>query len=138
MTRLKEIIFYALACIVIQVLTASLLPDLPSLEAVDQLQVMSPAFMLTTMIVGAIIEELLVRGLLWWPIRRFGSTTAIVGTSVLFAALHAVSDPLHGLMAFGPGVVLGFARERHGLSTAIGAHITRNGIAWIAIIISLG
>jgi len=115
---------YALACIVAQVATAAVLPERPP----------PPAAMLALLVVGALVEEALFRGALWWPLRRLGAVPAIVATSAAFAALHGLSDPVHGVMALGPGVVLGIARERHGWVTAAGAHVARNAIAWAVLV----
>ena len=125
---------YALACIVAQVATAAVLPERPPLEAVALLDAIPPAAMLALLVVGALVEEALFRGALWWPLRRLGAVPAIVATSAAFAALHGLSDPVHGVMALGPGVVLGIARERHGWVTAAGAHVARNAIAWAVLV----
>ena len=125
---------YALACIVAQVATAAVLPERPPLEAVALLDAMPPAAMLALLVVGALVEEALVRGALWWPLRRLGAVPAIVATSAAFAALHGLSDPVHGVMALGPGVVLGIARERHGWGVAAGAHVARNLVAWAVLV----
>ena len=125
---------YALACIVAQVATAAVLPERPPLEAVALLDAIPPAAMLALLVVGALVEEALFRGALWWPLRRLGAVPAIVLTSAAFAALHGLSDPVHGVMALGPGVVLGIARERHGWATAAGAHVARNLVAWAVLV----
>ena len=125
---------YALACLAVQVGTAVVLPERPPLEAVALLDAMPPGVMLALLVVGALIEEALVRGALWWPLRRLGAVPAIVATSAAFAALHGLSDPAHGVMALGPGVVLGIARERHGWGVSAGAHVARNAIAWAALV----
>ena len=125
---------YALACIVAQVATAAVLPERPPLEAVALLDAMPPAAMLALLVVGALVEEALFRGALWWPLRRLGAVPAIVGTSAAFAALHGLSDAAHAVMALGPGVVLGIARERHGWTTAAAAHVARNAVAWAVLV----
>ena len=131
--NLFRVVGYALTCIGVQVATAAVLPERPPLDAVGQLAAMPPAVMLATLVAGALVEEALVRGVLWWPLRRLGAVPAIVATSAAFAALHGLSDPIHGVMALGPGVVLGIARERHGWTTAAGAHVMRNLVAWAAL-----
>lgn len=128
-----RVVGYALACIAVQVATAAALPERPPLESVALLDAMPPAAMLALLVVGALVEEALVRGALWWPLRRLGALPAIVATSAAFAGLHGLSDPVHGVMALGPGLVLGVARERHGWTTAAGAHVTRNLVAWAAL-----
>ena len=125
---------YALACLAAQVLTAAMLPERPPLEAVALLEAIPPAAMLALLVVGALVEEALVRGALWWPLRRLGAVPAIVATSGAFALLHGLSDPAHGVMALGPGLVLGVARERHGWGVAAGAHVLRNAVAWAALV----
>ena len=111
-----------------------MLPGRPPLDAVDQLTAMSAWAMLATLVVGAVVEEAIFRGAMWWPLRRLGAVSAIVVTSGAFAALHAVTDPMHGLLALGPGVVLGIARERDGFGVAVAAHVLRNAVAWAALV----
>jgi membrane protease YdiL (CAAX protease family) len=138
MTRVATALGYALACIAVTVPVAAMLPDRSDLDAVAMLRDMHPGVMLALMVTGAAIEELLCRGVLWWALRRLSLAAAVVGTSGAWVALHALSDPTHGLVALGPSLVLAHARERHGLGVCVAAHGVRNTIAWVGLVAGLG
>ncbi|MEM9177800.1 MAG: CPBP family intramembrane glutamic endopeptidase [Myxococcota bacterium] len=73
----------------------------------------------------AVGEELAIRGWLFRALRaRFGPGTAIIGSSLVFAALHPPLDA--AVVAFLLGLQLGALRLAFGLPMAIGAHVASN------------
>lgn len=79
----------------------------------------------------ALLEELVFRGALFgWLRGRFGGATAILGSAVLFATVHA--PPVDALVAFLLGLQLGALRQALGLGVAIAAHVASN-LAFLAI-----
>jgi membrane protease YdiL (CAAX protease family) len=87
-----------------------------------------PAVALT---VNALTQELLVRGYPWSVLERtFGARTALVGTSLVFAAMHfgaAKDQPMAWINVALAGAVFGLLRIRSaGLWAPLGIHATWN------------
>ena len=87
----------------------------------------TPAGMIYVVLIGPIFEELIFRGAIMGPLRKYGDNFAILFSSLLFGLYHAVV--LQIPFAFVMGLVLGYACTRWSLRTAIALHIISNGIA---------
>ncbi|MDR3314328.1 MAG: CPBP family intramembrane metalloprotease [Oscillospiraceae bacterium] len=92
----------------------------------------SPALFLFRLLVialcPAVIEELLMRGAVLQPLRRYGDVFAVVFSSLLFALLHG--NLLQGVFAFFAGLAMGFAAVYSGsLWPGIVLHFLNNGFA---------
>lgn len=88
-------------------------------------------------VIGApFVEEFVYRGTLQPAfVERFGSTVGIVGTAVLFAAIHLQPVEFPGLFAF--ALVLGVARQRSGtLGLPIIAHMAFNATGLALVILT--
>ena len=86
--------------------------------------------------IGApIVEEIFYRGLLLRSLeRRFGETTAIVGSGVFFGAIHFQPLGFPGLAVF--GMVLALLTVKTGrLGPAIAAHMAFNMITVISLLV---
>jgi len=84
--------------------------------------------MLTTGLVPAVVEELLLRGTILPPLRRFGDGFAVVCTAALFALLHQNME--QAPMAFVSGLALGWVYIRGGrLVIPILVHLWNNAAA---------
>jgi membrane protease YdiL (CAAX protease family) len=68
--------------------------------------------LLSVAIVPAVTEELLMRGMVLQPLRRFGGRFAVVSSALLFALLH--QNMVQAPMAFFSGLVLGWAALKTG------------------------
>jgi membrane protease YdiL (CAAX protease family) len=87
-------------------------------------------------VVGApIVEELFFRGLLLRSLeRRFGPTTALLGSSLLFGAVHLQLVQLPALVLF--GLVAGWLTLRSGrLGPAIWTHVGFNGVTVLTLLL---
>jgi membrane protease YdiL (CAAX protease family) len=93
------------------------------------------AFLVLVVVVGApVVEELFYRGLWFRSMeRRFDTTAAIIGTSVLFGAIHLQPYDLLPLALFGLLAVLLVARTGR-LGPAIWAHVAFNLTAVISLL----
>lgn len=95
----------------------------------------APAAFLYVALALPILEEAAFRGLVQEGLgrllrRRWGPLTAAnLGQAALFSLLHLpVHPPLWAAAVFGPGLVFGLFRERHGsLATPIALHTFYNG-----------
>jgi len=84
--------------------------------------------MLTTGLLPAVTEELLLRGVILPPLRRFGDGFAVVSTAALFALLHQNME--QAPMAFVSGLALGWVYVRGGrLALPILVHLWNNTAA---------
>jgi membrane protease YdiL (CAAX protease family) len=92
-------------------------------------------FLVLIVVVGApIVEELFYRGLWYRSVeRRFDTTVAIIGTSVLFGAIHLQPYDLFPLALFGLLAALLVARTGR-LGPAIWAHVAFNLTAVISLL----
>jgi uncharacterized protein len=91
--------------------------------------------LLVILVVGApIVEELFFRGLLLRSIeRRWGTGLAIVGSSVVFGAIHFQLLQFPALVVF--GAIAAFLTTKTGrLGPAIWAHVGFNGLTAIALL----
>ncbi len=91
--------------------------------------------LLVIVVVGApIVEELFFRGLLLRSIeRRFGSTVALIGSSVIFAAVHFQLLQFPALLMF--GLLAGWLTLRTGrLGPAVWAHVGFNLVTVLALL----
>ncbi len=87
-------------------------------------------------VVGApIVEEIVYRGAVQTHVQRTASTTAaIVGTAVLFAAIHMSPIEFPGLFAF--ALVLGYSRHRSGtLGLSIVTHMAFNAAGLVLVLV---
>ena len=87
----------------------------------------SPAGLVYVVLVGPIFEELIFRGAVMGPLRKYGDNFAILFSSLLFGLYHGVV--LQIPFAFAMGLVLGYACTRWSLRTAIALHIISNGLS---------
>ena len=87
----------------------------------------SPTGILYIVLVGPIFEELIFRGAVMGPLRKYGDNFAILFSSLLFGLYHGVV--LQIPFAFAMGLVLGYACTRWSLRTAIALHIISNGLS---------
>lgn len=88
-------------------------------------------------VIGApFVEEFVYRGTLQPALtERFGSTVGVLGTSVLFAAIHLQPVEFPGLLAF--ALVLGVSRQRSGtLGLPIIAHMAFNATGLALVILT--
>ncbi len=101
----------------------------------------SPLAWLLPVVLYPVLEEIVFRGLIqelvhdYISSRAFGPlTVANLLTSILFAALHLLSQPAHwaALVVF-PSLVFGFFKERHrSLVAPIMLHVFYNaGFLWL-------
>lgn len=93
------------------------------------------AFLVLVVVVGApIVEELFYRGLWFRSMeRRFDTTAAVIGTSLLFGAIHFQPYDLLPLALFGLLAVLLVTRTGR-LGPAIWAHVAFNLTAVISLL----
>jgi uncharacterized protein len=94
-----------------------------------------PAFVLvglTITFVGPVTEELMFRGVGFALLEPYGKWVAILGTGILFGALHGLLIALPILAAF--GVILGWLRWRTAsVYPCILLHVVFNGIAIVSV-----
>ena len=92
------------------------------------------SFLFGVCIFAPVVEEVIFRGILWWPIEKlFSSNVALIVTSVLFSLAHA--DLLHIIAVFPLGVLFGILRKRTGsIWPSIIAHAANNTMASISLI----
>lgn len=93
------------------------------------------AFLVLIVVVGApVVEELFYRGLWFRSVeRRFDTTVAVIGTSVLFGAIHLQPYDLLPLALFGLLAALLVVRGGR-LGSAIWAHVAFNLTAIISLL----
>lgn len=85
-------------------------------------------FLLSSVLAPAFVEEVVFRGAIMQPLRRFGDGFALVVSSVLFGVLHLYPQKIP--MAFLMGLVLGFAVLRTGsLWASVLIHLANNALA---------
>ena len=85
-------------------------------------------FVLSSVVAPAFIEEIVFRGAVMQPLRRFSDGFALVVSAILFGVFHLY--PAKIPMAFLMGLVLGFAALRAGsLWASIFIHLVNNGLA---------
>jgi hypothetical protein len=91
-------------------------------------------FLFSVCIFAPIVEEVIFRGILWWPIERLlSSNIALVVTSILFALAHV--DLFHIVAVFPLGLLFGFLRKRtNSIWPAIIAHAANNTMASLSLI----
>lgn len=84
-------------------------------------------------IVAPVVEELLFRGWIYSSLRTsFRASTAIVITTVLFAAVHSDGGLIYPALVLVPGVMLALVREWTGsVQVCIAAHAMFNAWAWL-------
>ena len=86
-------------------------------------------------VVGApIVEEIVYRGAVQTHVQRTANTTAaIIGTAVLFAAIHMSPVEFPGLFAF--ALVLGYSRHRSGtLGLSMVTHMAFNAAGLVLVL----
>ena len=90
-----------------------------------------PGLLLMLLTVGvfpAVAEELLLRGVILPPLRRFGDGFAVLCTAALFALLHQNME--QAPMAFVSGLALGWVYVRSGrLAVPVAVHLWNNAAA---------
>lgn len=91
----------------------------------------SGAATLPLSLLAAVAEEALFRRTAFSALERFGASAAVVGTAVIFAAVHL---PLYGVSAFpvdlGAGLLFGWQRAASGTWTVPAAtHAAANAVA---------
>ena len=92
--------------------------------------------LILVVVVGApIVEEIVYRGAVQTHLQRTaGTTAAILGTAVIFAAIHMSFIEFPGLFAF--ALVLGFARLRSGtLGLSIVTHMAFNAAGLVLVLV---
>ena len=80
---------------------------------------------------GPIAEEIIFRGLLQTPLKKFGRFTAIVMTAILFGVMHM--NLVQTLFAMGVGLVLGYVRDKYSITWAMLLHIINNALFGILL-----
>lgn len=92
------------------------------------------AFIFSVCIFAPVVEELIFRGIVWYPLERLVSSNfALILTSILFAAAHV--DLLHVIAVFPLGILFGILRKRTGsIWPAIIAHTANNTMASLSLI----
>lgn len=92
------------------------------------------SFLFMVCVFAPILEEVIFRGILWWPIEKLlSSNVALVVTSVLFSLAHV--DLIHVLAVFPLGVLFGILRKRtKSIWPAIIAHAANNTMASLSLI----
>lgn len=92
------------------------------------------SFLFGVCIFAPVVEEVIFRGILWWPIEKlFSSNAALIVTSILFSLAHA--DLLHVIAVFPLGLLFGFLRKRtNSIWPAIIAHAANNTMASLSLI----
>jgi membrane protease YdiL (CAAX protease family) len=117
---------------VISTLVEYLLPDGISIvgnyESLVEM-LFTPMGLVYVILIGPIFEELIFRGAIMGPLRKYGSNFAILFSSLLFGLYHGVV--LQIPFAFVMGLVLGYACTRWSLRTSIALHIISNGLSVI-------
>ncbi len=84
--------------------------------------------LMVTALGPAVIEELLMRGAILQPLRRYGDAFAIIVSSLLFALLHG--NALQGIFAFFAGLGMGYAVVLSGsLWPGIIIHFVNNALS---------
>jgi membrane protease YdiL (CAAX protease family) len=75
-----------------------------------------PQAFFNLIIVAAVVEEILFRGILFKLLRRrYSAKWTILSTSILFSFAHVfIHSPLWAAATFIPGVIFGFLRDRYG------------------------
>lgn len=91
-------------------------------------------FIFSVCIFAPIVEEVIFRGILWYPLEKYlSSNVALALTSVLFACAHV--DLLHAIAVFPLGVLFGILRKRTGsIWPAMIAHAANNTMASLTLI----
>lgn len=104
----------------------ALAPDLAGVAPFDPGDPVVQALVIGVL-VGAVVEELLFRGLLFGALRRWRGPGVAIGVSALgFGLAHA--DWHQGGIAVLLGLQLGLLREVAGLPLAIAAHLANNAL----------
>lgn len=96
-------------------------------------------FLVMAAILGPIVEELYLRGLLYGAIRKRGVGTGwtVVLTAIAFSIMHL--EPIRLGMILAMGIVLGVVRARTGSTGAsIVAHVVNNGAQVALVVLALG
>jgi membrane protease YdiL (CAAX protease family) len=88
---------------------------------------LTPMGFVYIILIGPIFEELIFRGAIMGPLRKYGDNFAILFSSLLFGLYHGVV--LQIPFAFVMGLVLGYACTRWSLRTSIALHIISNGLS---------
>jgi len=90
--------------------------------------------LLTTGLLPAVTEEILLRGVILPPLRRFGDGFAVVCTAALFALLH--QNMVQAPMAFVSGLALGWVYVRGGrLALPVLVHLWNNAAAVLLMLL---
>lgn len=76
--------------------------------------------------IGPIAEELVFRGFVLRGLERFGKTTAIICSAILFGAFHG--NLIQGVFAATAGLILGYVAMEYSILWAIAIHIINNFI----------
>lgn len=91
-------------------------------------------FVLMVVVIAPVTEEVLYRGLLLrWLDRRWGHVAALVGSAVIFGALHFQAVQTLGLVAFGL-VAAALVLWTDRLGTSMVAHATFNAVTVIVLL----
>ena len=87
----------------------------------------SPLGLAYIVLVGPLFEELIFRGAVMGPLRRFGDNFAILFSSILFGFYHMVI--LQIPFAFVLGLLLGYVAARWSLRASVALHVIVNGLS---------
>ncbi|MDQ4087790.1 MAG: hypothetical protein M3177_07260 [Pseudomonadota bacterium] len=95
-----------------------------------------PRFIFLVVAVSPPLETLLMIPPLWALEQRLGATRAVVGSALIWAALHSLASPLWGLVVWWPFLILSTAlltwRQR-GIARAVllvtAIHVLQNAVA---------
>ena len=108
----------------------TLLPEGLSLEEsyAEMMEGMiTPVGLVYIILIGPIFEELIFRGAVMGPLRKFGDNFAILFSSLIFGFYHMQMAQIP--FAFVLGLLLGYVAARWSLRASIALHITVNGLA---------
>ena len=125
-------VFGALGTLVLSVTVSWIGPEPEGMKQVMELaqnrgKLLSSLFAFA--LLAPMVEELVFRGLLYgWIEGRWGSTVALVVSSLTFAAAHY--EPAHILLVLPLGFLFGWLRRRtNSLMPSMVSHIVNNGFA---------
>lgn len=85
---------------------------------------------LQALLLAPLVEEILFRGILFEELRRFGTVTAYVASSLIFALLHWPG--LGALPIFIVALSLAYAYHKYGLPASVLLHFLQNSIAFLS------
>lgn len=120
-----NIVFMWLWTPAITKLLSFLYPSFPEVAQMDPLKLPGLFDMILYIgLVGPLFEELIYRGIILRSLEKYGSSFAIVGSALLFGAVHM--SLLQAPMAFGMGLFLGYLALRYSIGLSIILHMFNN------------